>query len=172
MVPWSPWAPALVWRERGQVEDDPTWQQPVIYAVLRDGDGRCWAYQRRGGDSRLDGRRSIGVGGHVDGGDDRGELLPTMLAALARELDEELTDLPGGLRLGAPLAWINEQASAVGRVHVGLVIAAAWPKGPPPSPRAGEALDAIGFVPVSAIRAVAGYEVWSVLAATAVSEHA
>jgi predicted NUDIX family phosphoesterase len=58
-----------LWRERAQVEHDETLLQPVAYGVLLNDAGEVWCYQRAGGDERVDGRYSCGVGGHVDAQD-------------------------------------------------------------------------------------------------------
>lgn len=165
-VPWSPVELPLHWLQRAEVEEDPAWLQPIPYAVLIDVRDRPWAYRRCGGDHRLLDRRSIGVGGHVDRADDRGALLPTLRAALLRELDEELIGFPRQLANAAPpIAWINEQDSAIGRVHLGLVFAIPWLLDQPPRPRRGEALEGLGFVEQAAVTEAAGYERWSLLAA-------
>lgn len=58
-----------LWRERALVEHDENLLQPVAYGVLLDNQGHAWCYQRAGGDARVDGRLSCGVGGHVDAQD-------------------------------------------------------------------------------------------------------
>jgi hypothetical protein len=113
-------------------------------------------------------RASVGVGGHVDCEDDRGALLPTLRAALVRELGEELQEFPRQLTAGAqPIAWISEADSPVGLVHVGLVFAIPWLMDKPPRPRRGEALEPLGFVDPATVTTAAGYERWSVLAVEA-----
>lgn len=74
----------------------------------------------QGGEQRLVGKLSIGIGGHinpVDGPD--GEQSDVIEAGTARELDEEL-NLGGERRLEA-IGLINDDANPVGAVHVGLV---------------------------------------------------
>ena len=61
-----------LWRERAEVEHDESLLQPIAYLVLLNEEGQAWCYQRAGGDGRLDGRRSCGVGGHVDFADAQG----------------------------------------------------------------------------------------------------
>ena len=167
VVPWA--GDSFIeshWLERAQAETDPAWLQVIPYAVLIDLNDRPWAYRRTGGDARLRERRSIGVGGHIEECDRRAGLLATVRAALVRELKEELLWYPPHSAATAPpIAWINEQDSAVGRVHLGLVIAIPWGRPEMPQPRPGEGLEAIGFVEQSAVLEAAGYERWSVLAA-------
>jgi len=165
----TPWVPdidlPLAWHDRAALETDPTWQQIIPYAVLVDLQDRPWAYRRTGGDPRLQERRSIGVGGHVEQEDDRGGLLATARAALARELAEELQEFPQQMTAHAlPVAWIHERDSAVGRVHLGLVFVIPWGLANPPRPRPGEGLAGLGFVAPASITTAQGYETWSVLA--------
>ena len=167
VVPWTG-DPRIEpqWLDRNQAETDPAWLQVIPYAVLIDLNDRPWAYRRTGGDARLRERRSIGVGGQIEECDRREGLLTTVRAALVREFAEELLWYPPQMTATAPpVAWINEQDSAVGRVHLGLVIAIPWGRPELPQPRPGEGLEAIGFVEQSAVREAAGYERWSVLAA-------
>ena len=93
------------WCERAQVETDEALLQPVAYGVLLNGAGHAWCYQRAGGDERVNGRLSCGVGGHVDAQDAQhpthlpgpplGAAQPfdaeaTLRTAWLRELSEEL----------------------------------------------------------------------------------
>jgi predicted NUDIX family phosphoesterase len=167
IVPWSG-EPAITphWLDRSHAETDPSWLQVIPYAVLIDLNDRPWAYRRTGGDTRLRERRSIGVGGHIEECDRRKGLLATMREALLRELAEELAWFPPLMSATAPpIAWINEQDSTVGRVHLGLVIAIPWGRPELPEARPGEGLEGLDFVPASAVTEALGYERWSVLAA-------
>ncbi len=108
-------------RRRREVEDDPSFKQIIPYVVFRSGD-LVFCYTRGGslGESRLHRRRSLGVGGHVDEADAEGR--PTLEAyemAMRRELDEEVeVASPGRIRR---LGLINDDATPVGRVHLGVV---------------------------------------------------
>lgn len=158
------------WCPRSTLEQEERYLQVIPYALLCRGD-TVWTYRRAGGDARLDGRRSIGVGGHVDADDAQAELLSTLHAALARELAEELVQPPAAIPR-EPLAWINEQESAIGRVHIGLVWAIPWQNPEEPRVAHGEKLEAVGFRPLSAITRAAGFEYWSELAAQALQVQA
>lgn len=160
-----------LWRIRAEVEHDESWLQPIAYLVLRNQAGHAWCYQRSGGDARVDGRWSCGVGGHVDREDaDAAPADPfnpeaTLRRALLRELAEELqtsADDLQGLRLQG---LIYEGLSAIGRVHLGVLYTAQWVAATPPQPRAGEALRAQGFMGLNAIAADPRFELWSRLAA-------
>jgi len=165
-TPWGEAAPPVAWqfRPRAAVEEDEAWLQIIPYVVLRDGRSAVWAYARRGGDGRLLGRRSVGVGGHIEEADRRPTLLDTARVCARRELAEELAQ-PEAARLDPqPRGWIHERETAIGRVHLGLVFAARWTAPEPPLPKPGESLAAIGFLPPAAVRADERFERWSQLA--------
>lgn len=102
---------------RAAMEIDPAFKQIIPYLVLRDGQ-RYFLMQRTaaGGDARLHGRYSIGVGGHLNPGDGG------LLGGLRREWDEELVaDFVPDFRL---LALLNDDTTPVGAVHLGAVYVA------------------------------------------------
>ena len=102
---------------RAAMEIDPAFKQIIPYLVLRDGQ-RYFLMQRTaaGGDTRLHGRYSIGVGGHLNPGDGG------LLGGLRREWDEELVaDFVPDFRL---LALLNDDTTPVGAVHLGAVYVA------------------------------------------------
>jgi predicted NUDIX family phosphoesterase len=99
---------------RPAMEIDPSFKQIIPYLVLRDGP-RYFLMQRTnaGGDARLHGRWSIGVGGHLNPGDGG------LLGGLRREWNEELVaDFVPAFRL---VALLNDDTTAVGSVHLGAV---------------------------------------------------
>lgn len=109
-------------RPRAEVEEDPSFKQIIPYVVFRSGAAGVFCYTRGTGmgEARLHRKRSLGVGGHVDEADADGR--PTLDAyemALRREIDEEVeVRSPGRLhRVGL----INDDATPVGRVHLGVV---------------------------------------------------
>jgi len=142
---------------RSQAERDESWKQVIPYPVLRDGDR--WFLMRRtrsGGDARLHDRYSIGVGGHVnpeDGGGD-GDLAP----ALRREWLEELhVEFVPTFRF---VGLLNDDSTAVGRVHVGVVFEADA-AGRPVAIRETEKLSG-RFVDAAGVESVADeLETWS-----------
>lgn len=166
-----------LWQARADVEQDDHFLQPIVYLVLHNAQGQAWCYQRAGGDARLDGRCSVGVGGHVDSADSTvpagAHFNPdaTLRRALLRELAEELQVAPKqaagehdlqGLRL---CGLIYEGKSGVGRVHLGVLYTAQWLPRTPPQPRAGEKLTGLGFMPLADITRDSRFELWSRLAA-------
>lgn len=106
-------------RRRGDVEEDPSLKQVIPYLVVRRA-GRYMLFQRtrEGGEGRLHGLFSVGVGGHiaradVDGADD------LVAAGLSRELAEELV-VPGAWSARI-VGVLNDDGNPVGSVHFGLV---------------------------------------------------
>lgn len=124
---------------RKLAEDTPAWKQWIPYCVLRASGGPnggakeqrgvlCVRRSRGQSEARLHGLWSIGLGGHIEPCDaaqaaDQPSGAAFFAAALDRELREEL-HLPGHL-VGSPrfLGLLNDDASAVGQVHAGLVYA-------------------------------------------------
>ena len=141
---------------RDRMEVDPAFKQVIPYLVLRDGE-RYFLMQRTdaGGDARLHGRYSIGVGGHLNPGDGG------LLGGLRREWDEELVaDFVPEFRL---VALLNDDTTEVGAVHLGAVYVADA-AGRPVAIRETEKLTG-AFVPSSEVAAVADdLETWSRIA--------
>ncbi len=104
-------------RGRTEAEQDPGWKQLIPYLALRDGAAVFLMHRTRaGGDPRLHDRYSIGVGGHVNPGDDG------LLGGLRREWREELAaDFEPEFTL---LGLLNDDDDPVGAVHLGIVYAA------------------------------------------------
>lgn len=122
---------------RPQLEDMPSFRQIIPYVALKC--ANKWVRYTRaqaGGEQRLHGRVSIGLGGHVDLPDvctvgSSIDLLKTLEDAATREVEEELPGVSCSSRRWAGLLVDND--SAVGRVHIGVV--AIWevdflPNGP------------------------------------------
>ncbi len=103
--------------DRATAEVDPNHKQLIPYVVVRDG-ARVFLMDRTdaGGDPRLHGKASIGVGGHlnpVDQGED------ALMAGLRREWTEELeADWEPTFRL---IGLLNDDSNPVGAVHLGVV---------------------------------------------------
>lgn len=103
--------------DRPHAEDDPSHKQLIPYVAVRDG-SQVFLMERTdaGGDARLHGKASIGVGGHlnpVDEGED------ALMAGLRREWAEELeADWQPEFRL---VGLLNDDSNPVGAVHLGVV---------------------------------------------------
>ncbi len=103
--------------ERPMAEGDPTHKQLIPYVVVRDGTS-IFIMRRTdaGGDPRLHGKASIGVGGHLNPVDD-GE--DPLIAGLRREWAEELNaPWEPEFRL---IGFLNDDSNPVGAVHLGVV---------------------------------------------------
>jgi predicted NUDIX family phosphoesterase len=103
--------------ERRHAEREPMLKQVIPYALF-ERDGALFLMRRlaKGGEARLHGLLSVGVGGHinpVDGAEDALE------AGLRREVEEEV-EVEGGWDARA-LGVLNDDSTAVGAVHFGLV---------------------------------------------------
>lgn len=103
--------------DRSIAEEDVAFKQLIPYVVVRDGDAVFLMHRTdAGGDARLHGRASIGVGGHlnpVDEGED------ALMTGLRREWSEELeTDWEPAFQL---LGLLNDDSNPVGVVHLGVV---------------------------------------------------
>ncbi len=107
---------------RSAAEQDPTHKQLIPYLVLRH-DGRVLHYTRgkSGGEARLHAKGSIGIGGHINDGDSGADHFNAAAyqRAVERELHEELA-IPGAYRQTIA-ALLNDDATEVGRVHLGIV---------------------------------------------------
>jgi predicted NUDIX family phosphoesterase len=114
--------PALMqYRPRSEVEDDPSFKQIIPYVVFRCADAVfCYTRGKSQGEARLHRLRSLGVGGHVSEEDAQGgKSLDAYESAMRREIDEEvLVTSPGLIRR---VGLINDDATPVGRVHLGVV---------------------------------------------------
>jgi len=102
---------------RVEMEGDPESKQIIPYLVLRDGPRYFLMRRTRAGaDARLHDRYSIGVGGHLNPGDEG------LVGGLRREWTEELdADFVPEFRL---VALLNDDTTDVGAVHLGAVYVA------------------------------------------------
>jgi predicted NUDIX family phosphoesterase len=140
---------------RPAAETETTIKQIIPYLILRDAD-RIFLMKRTraGGDARLHDHYTIGVGGHMNPGDE------SVLACLAREWAEELVAsfVPEFEFLGL----LNDDEVEVGRHHLGVVYVADA-AGRPVSVRETDKL--VGaFESIDTVRGVYGQmETWSQL---------
>jgi len=102
---------------RPAAEVDPDYKQLIPYVVVRK-EPRLFLMERSlaGGDARLHGKASIGVGGHLNPVD-RGE--DPLMGGLRREWFEELiAEFEPDFRL---VGFLNDDTNPVGAVHLGVV---------------------------------------------------
>ena len=138
---------------RDAMEHEPSFKQVIPYLVLRDADRYFLMRRTRAGaDVRLHDRWSIGVGGHLNPGDDG------LLGGLRREWREELdADFEP---IFEPVAMLNDDTTDVGAVHLGIVVVADA-AGRPVTVREREKLTG-AFATAGEVAAVAEHlETWS-----------
>ncbi len=109
---------------RSRAEADPAYKQLIPYVIMTHG-GKYLSYIRgkRAGETRLVGRRSIGIGGHIDPVDDMPlfdlDFRDAYFTAVKREVAEEVSveaDYEDRV-----VALLNDDSTEVGQVHLGIV---------------------------------------------------
>lgn len=111
--------------DRNLAENDPTYKQIIPYCVIYYGD-KILLYRRdkSSGESRLRSKYSIGVGGHINEGDQGETLWETIYNGCYRELHEELSlDRREDVIL-TPRYLLYDGRDEVGKVHLGIVFTA------------------------------------------------
>ncbi|MFJ4419830.1 NUDIX domain-containing protein [Staphylococcus warneri] len=110
-------------KRRGDMEEDPGFKQLISYCLLENQNGEILVYERLsgGGEERLHGQSSIGVGGHMNdvvGADSINEVLRVNAQ---RELEEEVGLPTEDSQNMEYLGFINDDNNEVGKVHMGVV---------------------------------------------------
>src|SRR6476660_2075383 len=150
---------------RPAAEVDPGLKQLIPYVVVRQV-RKLFLMERSsaGGDARLHGKASIGVGGHlnpVDQGED------PLLGGLQREWSEELiADFEPDFRL---VGFLNDDSNPVGSVHLGVVFTVEA-DGHAVSVREHEKLTGRFATPDEVLNAWERLETWSQLTFTALNQ--
>ena len=109
--------------ERAAAETDETFRQVIPYSILKFGDEYFYYMRTKAvSEKRLSLNYSLGVGGHInpeDGDFNPADAFAVIDRAREREISEEFD-----CRLrpaGKPAGLINDNTSAVSRVHLGIV---------------------------------------------------
>ena len=151
--------------ERAYTELSSRYKQIIPYTLVLHGDEMFLVTRLgKGGEARLHGKRSIGIGGHINPEDDRGSRTELISQCARRELDEELSiATPYTIRA---VGIINDEATPVGSVHFGLVLLAHLETANA-EVREKDVMTG-SFTPISEIRALlrdpeANFETWSSL---------
>jgi predicted NUDIX family phosphoesterase len=116
----------IKWLRRGDAEIDPSHKQPIGYCLIINPTlKKVFAYRRaeKGEnyhESRLAGKWSWGVGGHIEKEDILGN---PIRESMKRELLEEVK-MNGNILEIVPLGYINDDNDSVGKVHFGILYAA------------------------------------------------
>ena len=111
-------------KRRGDMEEDPNYKQLIGYVLLKDEvtvDVLVYKRLVGGGEARLHGKASVGIGGHMN--EVEGKTIFEMLKInAARELNEEVgvseEDALNNLHF---IGLINDDKTEVGQVHIGVV---------------------------------------------------
>ncbi|MCQ9353555.1 NUDIX domain-containing protein, partial [Corynebacterium sp. 209RC1] len=110
-------------KRRGDMEEDPSYKQLISYCILENENGDLLVYERLsgGGEARLHGQGSIGVGGHMNDVPDAQTINDLIIVNASRELEEEV-----GLHVTSAsqlehVGFINDDSNEVGKVHIGIV---------------------------------------------------
>lgn len=111
-------------KRRGDMEEDPNYKQLIGYVLLKDEvTGEVLVYKRLvgGGEARLHGKASVGIGGHMN--EVEGKTIFEMLKInAARELNEEVgVSEEDALKNLHFIGLINDDKTEVGQVHIGVV---------------------------------------------------
>lgn len=107
-----------VYIPRDEAENDPSYKQVIPYVILTQGDKVfCTRRLKKGGEARLHGLISIGIGGHINPSDEDqpGNVL---MCGLERELSEEVSIEERSELI--PCGFINDDSNGVGSVHIGM----------------------------------------------------
>ncbi|WP_437188033.1 phosphoesterase [Planctomicrobium sp. SH668] len=106
------------YRPRNEVEQDPSFKQLIPYCIFRH-DGKIFSYTRnKGGEARLNSKRSIGIGGHISA-EDQFSGTSVYREAMRREIEEEV--FLASAFTEKCVALINDDLNEVGKVHLGIV---------------------------------------------------
>lgn len=163
----------MEFQRRGDVEEDETVLQVIPYTyVLNERYDRVLSYVRAsgGGEDRLHGKASIGLGGHLAIDDMKPGLRgwDLLYSAARRELSEEigLSDRVLPMVALRPDALLFDSSTAVGRVHLGVVLQG-WILGAEPELKpSAEEISALTWEPLPVLKGIteeglARYEHWS-----------
>ncbi|WP_323704621.1 NUDIX domain-containing protein [Mammaliicoccus sp. Dog046] len=110
-------------KRRGDMEEDPSYKQLISYCILENEDNDVLVYERLtgGGEGRLHGLSSIGVGGHMNDVPDASDVDAIIRENAARELQEEVGLNKEDVAQLDLIGFINDDQNEVGKVHIGVV---------------------------------------------------
>ena len=150
---------------RSEAETNPNYKQIIPYVIMTH-DGRYLNYVRgqRAGEKRLVGNRSVGIGGHINPGDNlplfTADFYDTYVAAVEREVAEEV--IVDARHADRVVALLNDDSNAVGQVHLGVVHC--WTLNAPTVTRREQMITQLSFLAPAELRAVRdSMETWSQL---------
>src|ERR1700733_13916843 len=148
-----------LYKNRSEAELDRNFKQLIPYVLIICGD-KILRYQRgkKGGETRLHGLYSVGIGGHIS--DEDSGLFSSAAGyheGMRRELMEEVDVAETN---DAAVAVINDDTTDVGQVHFGVVHILYVPDENVATRRSG--INTPEFITIAeAVKDAAGYESWS-----------
>lgn len=110
---------------RAQAETNPAFKQIIPYVIITDGQSVLhYVRGKKAGEQRLVAKGSVGIGGHINNEDEtlfglNSFGLEAFQDAVKREVCEELS-IQGEFK-ARPVGLINDDATEVGQVHLGVV---------------------------------------------------
>ncbi|NGU45522.1 NUDIX domain-containing protein [Staphylococcus aureus] len=110
-------------KRRGDMEEDPSYKQLISYCLLENEHGEILVYERLsgGGEARLHGQSSIGVGGHMNDAPGAESINEVLRVNAQRELEEEVGLSEQDSQNMEYIGFINDDNNEVGKVHIGVV---------------------------------------------------
>lgn len=137
---------------RSKAETDPSFKQLIPYVIIHSGN-KFLSYVRgkAGGEKRLVGNRSIGIGGHINPIDEMplfGDLREAYHSAVDREVAEEVEIAPP--RMKRMVALLNDDTTEVGQVHLGIVHC--WTLAAPEVNKREQMITQLGFLSAFELR--------------------
>jgi len=105
-------------RKRNEIEEDTNFLQLIPYIILKN-DNKFFVTERIGGEKRLIGGYSIGLGGHINPCDTNG--IHSVYECIKRELLEEVGLFSNEYNNSSFSIIINTNENIVDAVHIGLV---------------------------------------------------
>lgn len=116
-----------VWKDREKVEHDDFYIQPIPYIAITYRD-KVYCYQRlsKGGEKRLEGMKSIGLGGHVSKGTVEGLNYTAVEDTASIEIEEEITLVEQDHKLKLTpynykwIATFYDDSTEVGKHHIAI----------------------------------------------------
>ena len=110
-------------KRRGDMEEDPAYKQLISYCILENENDELLVYERLsgGGEARLHGQSSIGVGGHMNDVKGAESINEVLRVNAQRELEEEVGLSESKSQNLAYIGFINDDTNEVGEVHLGVV---------------------------------------------------
>jgi predicted NUDIX family phosphoesterase len=169
---FAPGIPRFIPRSKAEI--DPSYKQLIPYVIMACS-GKYLTYVRgkRAGETRLVAKRSIGIGGHINPGDDmplfNDNFYEAYLTAVEREVAEEVSIETS--HTDRIVALLNDDSTEVGSVHLGVVHY--WLLDAPKVNRREQMITQMTFQTVAELRQVRNsMETWSQLCLDGLGEMA